>query len=85
MGMNDRMREKAIPSTNAKKSNKVIKTISKGESVTLFRQLELISIQNRREYNTGLEAIEKDNFYYGEGLHLVGSTETKQQKLVKKL
>ena len=55
------------------------------ESITLFRQLEPISVQNRREYNAGLEAIKKDAFYYGEGLHVVGSTDTKQKKLVKKL
>ncbi len=85
MGMNDRMKEKAILATNAKRSNKIVKTISKVESITLFRQLEPISVQNRREYNAGLEAIKKDAFYYGEGLHVVGSTDTKQKKLVKKL
>lgn len=86
MSMSDRMKERAILATAIKRSDEVVKTISKADSIELFRQLEPIFAQNRREYNFGLAAIEKNGFYYkGESTPMVNSDDSKQQKLVKKL
>ena len=86
MSMYNKMKEKAIPATNYKRSNGIVKTISKAETVELFRQLEPISAQNNREYNTGLEALERDGSYYnGENLSVVSPIDAKPQKLEKKL
>lgn len=84
MGMEERMKKKAICATKAKRSNKVIKTISKADIEELFRQLEPIFEQNRREYNAGLEAIEKKGNIYREHTNDI-PLEKNNKELVKKL
>ena len=49
MGMREKMKEKRIPLTSAKKSQKVIKSISRGDSEELKYSMRLIIEQNRRE------------------------------------
>ena len=64
MGMREKMKEKRIPLTSAQKSQKVIKSISRGDSEELKYSMRLIIEQNRREYIEGSEAIGKDNSIY---------------------
>lgn len=64
MNMAKKMKEKAIPATSVTRSNEIVKTITQAEKVELFRQLEPIANQNKREHNAGIEAIEKDGSYY---------------------
>lgn len=86
MGMSNEMKRKAIPATSAKRSDKIVKTIPKADSIELFRQLEPIFAQNRREYNAGLEAIAKNGAYYKEEqiCKVNPNDDTKQKTLVKK-
>lgn len=84
MNMYDKMKEKGIPATSYKKSNEIVKTISKAENVELFRQLESVFAQNKREYNDGLKTIERDLYYNGEQITIDRLSNKKQQKLIKK-
>ena len=49
MGMADKMKEKALPSTSVTRSSKVVKSIDKADVFELNNANELIALQNRRE------------------------------------
>lgn len=61
MSMAEKMKKKAIPATSAKRSTKVVKRISEADRIELFRQLEPIVEQNRREIRESWE--ENHNLY----------------------
>lgn len=62
--MSKKIKKRAIPATNAKRSNVIVKSISRADVVALNRNMAPIIEQNRKEYNAGLEAILKDRAYY---------------------
>lgn len=64
MNMQNKMRKKAIPATSTKRSNKIIKSITRGDITELNHSMKPIINQNRREYIEGLEVIYKDNSIY---------------------
>lgn len=82
MNMSERMKEKALPASSVKRSNKVVKQISRADVVALNNSMKPIIEQNRREYIAGSEFIGKDNSVYGK---LGGqSTQSKVKTLTKK-
>lgn len=81
MNMYTKMKKKGISATNVRVSSEIIKTISEADKVELFRQLELASTQNKREYNAGLEYLESNPYYNGE----LNVEEDKQQRILKRI
>lgn len=77
MGMADKMKEKAIPATSAKKSAVIVQRISRADVVELNRSMEPIVQQNEIEYRASSDAISKDSSVYGDNC--------KSKGLIKKL
>ena len=68
MGMYKEMKKKAIPASSSKRSDKVIKIISKGDIAELNRTLEPIIEQNKIERLECMKAFLQNNHIYSENL-----------------
>ena len=60
MGMREKMKEKRIPLTSAQKSQKVIKSISRGDSEELKYSMRLIIEQNRAVVGNDIANVVKE-------------------------
>ena len=49
MSMANKMKEKAVPATSAKRSSKLIKTVNRADVVELNRTMQPIIEQNKKE------------------------------------
>ena len=64
MGMRDKMKQKGIPITSVKINMEVVKRIERADVVALNRSMQPVLEQNMREYNAGLEELEKNSHYF---------------------
>lgn len=58
------MKKMAIPASSVKRSNDIVKVISRADIVELNRSMEPMIAQNRREYIASAEAISRDTSIY---------------------
>lgn len=63
MSMANKMKEKAVPATSAKRSSKVIKTVNRADVVELNRTMQPIIEQNKKEREDSWELLH--NQYVG--------------------